>query len=65
MTIEESIKHAREVAEFNRQRAENEKYLFSIGVGEGKEIDRCVACAEEHEQLAEWLEELIVLRKQA
>ena len=44
MTLEEAIKHAREVAE-NR-------------------TDLCEECRAEHEQLAEWLEELVRLREE-
>ena len=43
MTIEEAIKHTKEVSE------------------ECKES--CIECAKEHEQLAEWLEELQARRK--
>ena len=48
MTIDEAIAHAREVAEYNRKCNENSDCI---------DIE-CERCAEEHEQLAEWLEEL-------
>lgn len=53
MTIDEAIAHAREVAK--------EKYaegmLCHANPNDG-ELDGCIECAKEHEQLAEWLEEL-------
>ena len=54
MNIDEAIKHAREVAERNRR---------AINFEPGDSVDddiktNCLNCAEEHEQLAEWLEEL-------
>ena len=49
MTIDEAIAHAREVAENNR----NEIKCYP-----NEELEGCIECAEEHEQLAEWLEEL-------
>ena len=50
MTIDEAIEHAREVAEKVR------KSINSAVTIQGEKT--CIACAEEHEQLAEWLEEL-------
>ena len=44
MTLNEAIKHAREVAE--------------------SRTDLCEECRAEHEQLAEWLEELVRLREE-
>lgn len=50
MTIDEAISHAREVAEEKRK---------SKSVNLAPEIiSECELCAEEHIQLAEWLEEL-------
>lgn len=50
MTIDEAISHAREVAEEKRK---------SKSVNLAPEIiSECELCAQEHEQLAEWLEEL-------
>ena len=53
MTIDEAIVHAREVAEYNRKCNENSDCI---------DIE-CERCAEEHEQLAEWLEELKTYRQ--
>lgn len=49
MTIDEAIAHAREVAEKVR------KSINSAVTIQGEKI--CIECAEEHEQLAEWLED--------
>ena len=57
MTIDEAIAHAREVVENNRKTAE-ECLLFD----RFQKADECVMCAEEHEQLAEWLEELKAIK---
>lgn len=53
MTIDEAIVHAREVAEYNRKCNENSDCIDIT----------CERCAEEHEQLAEWLEELKMYRE--
>ncbi len=53
MTIEEAIQHCREQAE--KQRQESVKRL-QIGLMHA--ANDCEECAAEHEQLAEWLEEL-------
>ena len=50
MTIDEEIEHAREVAEKVR------KSINSASTIQGEKT--CIKCAEEHEQLVEWLEEL-------
>ena len=55
MTLDEAIKHAREVAEENREEAMNAFFP--------PYADECKSCAEEHEKLASWLEELKELRK--
>ena len=58
MSIDEAIAHAREVARKNRDEYEFEcSYFGKETVDNGEKLD-CVRCAEEHEQLAEWLEEL-------
>ena len=49
MTLDEAIKHARE-------KANEQNYYASFE--RGKHIQSCKKCAEEHEQLADWLEEL-------
>ena len=54
MTIDEAIAHARDVA--NEQKRSSD-----ICIQNDSECDKfsdCLKCAEEHEQLAEWLEEL-------
>lgn len=58
MTIDEAIKHTREIAsqklaEYNN-RYDNSTHYHPI---------QCKKCAEEHEQLAKWLEELKELRE--
>ena len=53
-SIDESIAHAREIASEQKRRS-------GICVQNDSECDKfsdCLKCAEEHEQLAEWLEEL-------
>ena len=60
MTLDEAIKHAREKAE--EQRKDNDTCAVKEGYG-CKDCayyysKPCIECAEEHEQLAEWLEEL-------
>ena len=52
MTLDEAMKHARDKAEENRKGA---TYNFPTL---SDYYDMCLKCAEEHEQLAEWLEEL-------
>ena len=54
LTLEEAIVHAKEVAEKNYRGADFES-LDSI---DDDIKANCIKCAEEHEQLAKWLEEL-------
>ena len=54
MTIDEAIARTREVAEKVR------KSINSASTIQGEKT--CIKCAEEHEQLAEWLEELKAYR---
>ena len=54
MTIDEAIEHAKGKAREQRYYANFEK---------GTMRHSCVECAEEHEQLAQWLEELKDYRK--
>ena len=49
MTLDEAIKHAKD-------KANEQNYYASFE--RGKYIQSCKKCAEEHEQLARWLEEL-------
>ena len=61
LSIDEAIAHARAVA--NTQRGKS-----GICLQNGLECEHfpdCLKCAEEHEQLAEWLEELKQLREVA
>ena len=54
MSIDEAIAHAREVASEQKRRS-------GICIQNNLECDKfsaCLKCSEEHEQLAEWLEEL-------
>ena len=55
MTIDEAIEHAREVAEIQRN---NDKLNKTLGKSSPYYNTDCIKCAEEHEQLADWLEEL-------
>ena len=55
LTLDEAIKHAKEVADMNYNDAEKFDSNDSV---ENYMKDNCIKCAEEHEQLAEWLEEL-------
>ena len=50
MTIDEAIAHAREVADENIKE--------SMDTFPSLKSKNCIKCAEEYEQLAEWLEEL-------
>lgn len=63
MTIDEVIKHCEEkVKELREQvgfETDNERYRMS----EGEKAD-CLECANEHEQLAEWLKELKARREE-
>lgn len=54
LTLEDAISHAKEVAEKNYRGADFE----SIDSVDDDIKTNCIKCAEEHEQLAEWLEEL-------
>ena len=58
MTIDEAIAHAREVAEKQRKDNDNCKYKSKCGCKGCADYysKPCIECAEEHEQLAEWLE---------
>lgn len=54
LTLEESIVYAKEVAEKNYRGAD----FKSIDSIDDDIKTNCIKCAKEHEQLAEWLEEL-------
>ena len=57
-SIDEVIAHAREVAKRNREQWKN-------CTADRRDIEHqtCEQCAEEHEQLAEWLEELKTIKE--
>lgn len=55
MTIDEAIAHAREVATIQRN---NKKLNDTLGAFSPYNNQDCAKCAQEHDQLAEWLEEL-------
>ena len=55
MTLDEAIKHARDKANEQKYYARFEKKAFMY--------QSCIQCAEEHEQLASWLEELKAYRE--
>lgn len=55
LTLDEAIKHAKEVADMNYDDAEKFDSNDSV---ENYMKANCMKCAEEHEQLVEWLEEL-------
>ena len=63
LTIDEAIEHCKEIARDNRAKADEEARAFAIYPFVNAEesatfVDRCDECAEEHEQLVRWLEEL-------
>lgn len=66
MTLDEAIAHAKEIAKTQRAEAEEEKQNQDnkVHMFNGKfpadytKSEKCLECAEEHEQLAAWLEEL-------
>lgn len=53
MTLDEAIQHARAEARANRLAADDYSRLRPV-----EQATSCRACAAEHEQLADWLEEL-------
>lgn len=55
LTLEEAIKHAKEVADMNYSDAEKFDSNDSV---ENYMKANCMECAERHERLVEWLEEL-------
>ena len=59
MTLDEAIAHAREVATEQKRRSG----ACVINDNECDKFSACIKCAKEHEQLAEWLEELKLLRE--
>lgn len=73
MTLDEAIKHAKEVAEENETVVNTRTFEDGYTVDEmycddteciNEHLARCAKCADEHRQLAEWLKELKHLREQ-
>lgn len=60
MTLEEAIQHCHEVAKENRKTALEYARAYAWGTAH-----ECRECANEHEQLADWLAELKQLREDA
>lgn len=61
LTLDDAIKHCKEKAE--ELRTEASWYTHPECKRVKAKIDECNECAEEHEQLAEWLTELKELRE--
>lgn len=59
MTLDEAIAHAKEVASEQRRRSG----ICTVDDSECDKFSNCINCAEEHEQLAGWLEDLKFLRQ--
>ena len=57
MTLDEAIKHAEEIMVENLEKTKGRNASDPIAIN-------CFECAEEHQQLAEWLKELKQLREQ-
>lgn len=65
-TLDEAIKHAKDVAKSKRRLIEVYKSLRGNDFTASSlpsEVTECRECAEDHEQLAEWLEELKTYRE--
>ena len=60
LSIDEEIEHERKVAKEQRKDNENCKYKSEYGCKGCADYysKPCIECAEEHEQISEWLEEL-------
>lgn len=61
LDIESAIRHCEEVADSMKREAE--RYIDSDGL-ENDQKDKCIECASDHRQLAEWLRELKELREE-
>ena len=67
MKLDEAIKHAEEVAEEKEKLANTYESFKDYGNPKSSITlghEKCLKCAEEHRQLAEWLKELKQLREQ-
>ena len=60
LSIDEVIAHEREVAAIHRN---NDRLNKTLGVISPYYKTDCIKCAEEHEQIANWLEELKVIKE--
>ncbi len=58
MTIDEAIEHARDVAKSNIEMYKGHVRMSIKDLTEKFNNPSCLKCAEEHEQLADWLEQL-------
>lgn len=58
MTLDEAIAHAKEVAKENYLQG-----MLCHANPNDSELDKCIECGREHEQLAEWLQELKLYRE--
>ena len=54
MTLDEAIAHVKEVTSEQRRRSG----IYTVDDSECDKFSNCIKCAEEHEQLATWLEDL-------
>lgn len=61
MNLEEAIKHANDVATKKYNKAVIGRILRQNP--DDHELNKCMACSKEHEQLAKWLEELKELKE--
>ena len=58
MTLEEAIRHAEEIANKAKVDADTIRLLGEKPDIWGRTVESCLRCAEQHQQLAEWLKEL-------
>ena len=58
MTIDEAIKHCENVADSYRFQRDD-----AADINDAAAAERCQKCADEHEQLAQWLQELKEAKK--
>lgn len=65
MTIDEAIKKEEELAiqQIEKANALDNIPLFGMSKDDIEEIKECYKCSKEHEQFAEWLKELKLLRE--
>lgn len=65
MTLDEMIQHCKNVSRYSRENIKrlNENIYIPLSIDKEQLCVLDICCAEEHEQLAEWLEELRILRE--